>query len=99
LNQLMKEILILPERISQQHKDISNEWFNTIQLPPSDLQFIDVKSAGAFSITMTAEGKLWSRGMKDDGTWDDGTEIWRLNPHFNSDDGLIPSSLIPSKIR
>ncbi|KAA6400201.1 MAG: hypothetical protein EZS28_004270 [Streblomastix strix] len=75
-----QKILILPERISQQHKDISREWFKIIQLPPSDLQFIDVKSA-------------------DDGTWDDGTEIWRLNPHFNADDGLIPSSLIPSKIR
>ncbi|KAA6369179.1 MAG: hypothetical protein EZS28_035293 [Streblomastix strix] len=99
LNQLKKEILILPEHISQAHKDNSREWFNTIQLPPSDLQFIDVKSAGAFTIAKTIDGKLWSRGMKDDGTWDDGTEIWRLNPHFNADDGLIPSSLGPSKIR
>jgi hypothetical protein len=57
-----------------------------------------VKSAGAYSLAKTVEGQLWSRGLKEDGTWDD-NENWTLNPRFNAKDGLIPSSLGPSKIR
>ncbi|KAA6371740.1 MAG: hypothetical protein EZS28_032734, partial [Streblomastix strix] len=60
---------------------------------------VDVKSACAFTLALTENGQLWSRGMNDDGNLDDGTEVWRLNPHFNAENGLIPSSLGPSKIR
>ncbi|KAA6360844.1 MAG: hypothetical protein EZS28_043630, partial [Streblomastix strix] len=99
LNQLKAELLIMLEHYSPAHVTILQEWFKTIRLPPQELRFVDVKSAGAFTLAMTAEGKLWSRGMNDDGTWDEGIEIWRLNPHFNMKDGLIPSSHGPSKIR
>ncbi|KAA6402948.1 MAG: hypothetical protein EZS28_001527 [Streblomastix strix] len=99
LNQLKAELLIMPEHCTEAHVTKSQEWFKTIRLPPLEVKFVDVKSAGAYSLAMTEDGKLWSRGMNDDGTWDKGTEIWRLNLHFNSGDGLIPSTHGPSKIR
>ncbi|KAA6396268.1 MAG: hypothetical protein EZS28_008204 [Streblomastix strix] len=99
IGQLKAELCIMPEHYSPTHVTKSQEWFKTIKLPPQELRFVDVKSAGAFTLAMTAEGKLWSRGMKDDGTWDDGTEQWEENKHFNMKDGLIPSSHGPSKIR
>ncbi|KAA6392825.1 MAG: hypothetical protein EZS28_011653 [Streblomastix strix] len=99
VNQLKAELLIMPEHCTEAHVTKSQEWFKTIQLPPQEIKFVDVKSAGAFTLALTEDGKLWSRGMNDDGTWDEGTEIWRLNPHFNAENGLIPSSLGPSKIR
>ncbi|KAA6358252.1 MAG: hypothetical protein EZS28_046221, partial [Streblomastix strix] len=98
IGQLKKELCIFPEIDTEKKQQLSREWFKTIQLPPPELRFEDVKSAGAYSIAKTVEGQLWSRGMKDDGSWDDG-EQWTLNSHFNAKDGLIPSSLGPSKIR
>ncbi|KAA6378763.1 MAG: hypothetical protein EZS28_025711 [Streblomastix strix] len=99
IGQLKAELCIMPEHYSPTHITKSQEWFKTVQLPPQEIRFVDVKSAGAFSLALTAEGKLWSRGMKEDGTWDDGTEQWKENPHFNAKDGLIPSSKGASKIR
>ncbi|KAA6403767.1 MAG: hypothetical protein EZS28_000705 [Streblomastix strix] len=99
LNQLKAELCIMPEHYSPTHVTKSQEWFKTIKLPPQEIRFVDVKSAGAFTLALTENGQLWSRGMNDDGNWDDGTEVWRLNPHFNAENGLIPSSIGPCKIR
>ncbi|KAA6379545.1 MAG: hypothetical protein EZS28_024929 [Streblomastix strix] len=99
LGQLKKELLLFPEDNTQEIKDKSLQWLNQIQIPPNDVQFIDVKSGGAFALAKTIEGKLWSYGIKEDGTWDSNNDSWIENPHFNSQDGLIPSSLGPSKIR
>jgi hypothetical protein len=57
-----------------------------------------VKSAGAFSAAKTVDGKLYIRGMKDDGNWNDAEgEKWELNKYFSAKDGLIPSSLDKDK--
>ncbi|KAA6379337.1 MAG: hypothetical protein EZS28_025137, partial [Streblomastix strix] len=81
LNQLKAELLVMPEHYSEAHVTKSEEFFKTIQLPPQEIKFVEVKSAGAYTLALTEDGKLWSRGMNDDGNWDVGTEIWRLNPH------------------
>ncbi|KAA6388717.1 MAG: hypothetical protein EZS28_015755 [Streblomastix strix] len=99
LNQLKKELCLLAEHNTQAMKDKCLQWFNKIQLPPNDQQFSDVKSGGAFALAKTIEGKLWSFGMKQDGSWDSYNDSWIENPHFNSENGLIASSLGPSKIR
>ncbi|KAA6387254.1 MAG: hypothetical protein EZS28_017217 [Streblomastix strix] len=100
LNQMKAELCIFPLNSSQIYIDKSNEWFSRVLLPPEDVQFLDIQSTQQFSLALTDDSKIWSRGIKDNGTLDKESQlIWRLNPNFNYKDGLIPSSLGPSKIR
>ncbi|KAA6386155.1 MAG: hypothetical protein EZS28_018317, partial [Streblomastix strix] len=100
LKQLKAQLCISNFDKTPEHINKAEEWFKTFQLPPDNLTFEDVESQGFFALAKTEEGKLWSKGFRDDGSWDDtNPEVWRENPHFNYKGGLIPSSLGPSKIR
>ncbi|KAA6374364.1 MAG: hypothetical protein EZS28_030110 [Streblomastix strix] len=98
IGQIRKELSIFLKIDTEKKKQLSRGCFKTIQLPPSQLIFTDLRSASAYSLAKTAEEQLWSRGMKDDGTWDVSEQL-TMNSHFNAPNGLITSSVGLSRIR
>ncbi|KAA6400679.1 MAG: hypothetical protein EZS28_003790 [Streblomastix strix] len=52
LNQLKAELLIMPEHYLPQHVTKSEKFFKTILLPPQEIKFIEVKSAGAYTLAL-----------------------------------------------
>ncbi|KAA6379119.1 MAG: hypothetical protein EZS28_025352 [Streblomastix strix] len=58
MNQLKAKLCIFPQHFSEAHFTMFNDWFKTIYLPPLEVKFVDVKSAGAFSLALTEDGKL-----------------------------------------
>ncbi|KAK2957450.1 hypothetical protein BLNAU_7606 [Blattamonas nauphoetae] len=76
----------------------TRDWVEKIELPPPDERFSIVKSQGDVAFALTESGQLWTRGIKPEGGWSD-EEKFIISPHFDAKDGMMNSSLGPSKIK
>ncbi|KAK2940648.1 hypothetical protein BLNAU_24447 [Blattamonas nauphoetae] len=71
---------------------------HNIKLPPETEKYVRVKTQGSFTIVKTDKGKLYFRGMNSSGTWQESEEFITFAP-FNDENGVVQSSLGPSRIR
>ncbi|KAA6400494.1 MAG: hypothetical protein EZS28_003978 [Streblomastix strix] len=97
IGQLKKQILSFQDADANVRANNQYEWFLKIILPPDDVQFSSVKSAGMYTLALSVTGQLWSRGIKPNGTIEE-SDRFAVNPHFQAKDGLIPSSIGASNI-
>ncbi|KAK2948160.1 hypothetical protein BLNAU_16869 [Blattamonas nauphoetae] len=98
-NKLHKLPLSMPTK-GHQDKTIklTQDWCDSIKLPPETEKYVRVKTQGSFTIVKTDKGKLYFRGMNSSGTWQESEEFITFAP-FNDENGVVQSSLGPSRIR
>ncbi|KAK2949080.1 hypothetical protein BLNAU_16000 [Blattamonas nauphoetae] len=87
-----------PEGHEDKHIKQTQEWCDSIKLPPATEKYVRVKTQGSFTIVQTDKGKLYFRGMNSSGTWQESEEFITFAP-FNDENGVVQSSLGPSRIK
>ncbi|KAA6391724.1 MAG: hypothetical protein EZS28_012751 [Streblomastix strix] len=102
---LEKEQCSFPDLQGMTVERLTREWIASIELPPATITFQDIKSGGSIALALSSTGQLWTWGMGNDGKWsnedcqsDLNEGRWVISQLFNSEDGLMQSSIGGSRI-
>lgn len=98
LGQLRKELVDfddlddIPEK-----RPLVQKWMDSIELPPTNIKFVRVRSSGNFTMALAEDGSLWTRGWNEDGTWTESERFSLLN-RFKSENGALTTEAGPAHV-